>query len=104
MPMRNCSKCLENNWSFEKIENIIRATCRLCDYEVEFEARKSKYNYEAYWVRFENKYGKTTMFTKKYPEGVDVYIDPNIDWKKQHPIRIGKKGIGEGKYLAKLFL
>lgn len=39
MPMRNCSKCLENNWSFEKIENIVRATCNVCDNEVEFEAR-----------------------------------------------------------------
>ena len=40
--MRNCYKCLENDWSFEKIEDIIRATCNQCGYEVEFEAKKKK--------------------------------------------------------------
>lgn len=37
--MRPCEKCLENNWHFKKIEDIIRATCTMCGYEVEFAAR-----------------------------------------------------------------
>lgn len=37
--MRPCEKCLENNWKFEHVEDIVRATCQLCGYEVEFEPR-----------------------------------------------------------------
>ena len=40
--MRSCDNCLENNWSYEKIEDFIRATCSFCDYEVMFEAKKNK--------------------------------------------------------------
>ena len=40
--MRPCQQCFENNWSFKKIENIIRATCKNCGYEVEFETRNNK--------------------------------------------------------------
>lgn len=40
MPMRPCEKCLENNWKFEKIETIVRATCQMCGHEVEWEPRK----------------------------------------------------------------
>lgn len=40
--MSNCSKCFNNNWSFEKLPNrFVRATCQFCGYEVEWE-RKSK--------------------------------------------------------------
>lgn len=39
MSMRPCDKCLENNWRFERIENVIRATCNLCGSEVEFDYR-----------------------------------------------------------------
>src|ERR1044071_8864670 len=39
MSMRPCERCLENNWSFKKIEDIVQATCNLCGYEVEFAAR-----------------------------------------------------------------
>ena len=38
--MRPCNKCLENNWSFEKVEDYIIATCNLCAHMVEFEAKK----------------------------------------------------------------
>lgn len=34
--MYPCKKCLEKNWKFEVIEDIIRATCRVCGNEVEF--------------------------------------------------------------------
>lgn len=37
--MRHCDKCLENNWRFEKIDNMIRATCNICGSEVEFGCR-----------------------------------------------------------------
>lgn len=40
--MRSCTRCLENNWSFEKIENIIRATCNNCNYEVEFSPKNKR--------------------------------------------------------------
>lgn len=39
--MRPCERCLENYWSFETIENIIRATCNMCSHEVEFSKRGS---------------------------------------------------------------
>lgn len=39
MPMRPCQKCLDNNWSFKLIEGWVRATCKNCNYEVEFPAR-----------------------------------------------------------------
>lgn len=90
MPMRACEKCLENNWRFEKIEDVIRATCETCDYEVEFQARKSKYNRPRPWVRFETIDGKRKMFTDEYLEGVEVYLDMNVNFKKEHPIRIFK--------------
>ena len=37
--MNACNKCLENNWGFRKIENMIEATCKICDNIVEFEAK-----------------------------------------------------------------
>jgi len=40
MPMRPCEKCLENEWKYQKIDNIVRATCQLCGYEVEWEPRE----------------------------------------------------------------
>lgn len=39
--MRSCSRCLENNWSFNKIEGIIVAICNNCEFEIQFPARKS---------------------------------------------------------------
>lgn len=38
--MYPCNKCLENSWSFDKIEGIVKATCNLCGNEVEFEPKK----------------------------------------------------------------
>ena len=40
MAMRHCQKCFENNWSFEKIEGVIRATCKNCTNEVEWTPKK----------------------------------------------------------------
>jgi len=40
--MHPCDKCFENYWDYEKIDNYIRATCKLCSYEVEFLMRKAK--------------------------------------------------------------
>ena len=37
--MRQCDKCLNNAWSFEFIDGYVRATCKICSEEVEFEAR-----------------------------------------------------------------
>ena len=37
--MRPCERCLENNWRYEKIDGWIRATCRMCDYVVEWELK-----------------------------------------------------------------
>lgn len=42
MPMSPCAKCFENYWSFQKIEDIVRATCQLCGHEVEFASRKGR--------------------------------------------------------------
>jgi hypothetical protein len=37
MAMRPCKKCLENRWSFEKLDTAyIRATCQGCGAEVEW--------------------------------------------------------------------
>ena len=38
--MRPCDKCLENFWAFQKIDGYIRATCKNCGHEVEFQAHK----------------------------------------------------------------
>lgn len=38
--MYNCNRCLENNWSFKKVEGIITATCTFCSYEVQFSKKK----------------------------------------------------------------
>lgn len=39
--MRACSKCLENNWSFKKLDDgFIQATCEMCGYEVQWEKKK----------------------------------------------------------------
>lgn len=38
--MRPCSQCLENHWVFEFIDGFVRATCQICSYEVEFEAKR----------------------------------------------------------------
>lgn len=45
MPMRPCSKCLENQWkfSFDDATRIVTATCKYCDSEVSFPA-KSKHS------------------------------------------------------------
>ena len=41
MPMGPCSKCLENQWTFAKLDAvIIEATCKLCGYEVQFQTVK----------------------------------------------------------------
>lgn len=40
MAMRNCAKCFENYWRYEVIEDMIRATCNLCEHEVEFPKKK----------------------------------------------------------------
>ena len=37
-----CNKCLENNWKYEYLEGYIRATCLICDNEVEFPSKKLK--------------------------------------------------------------
>lgn len=34
--MQACKNCLENRWSFEKIEDMIRATCLSCGNDVEW--------------------------------------------------------------------
>lgn len=39
MPMNYCSRCLERNWSFQKKENWIIATCNNCQNEVVFAAK-----------------------------------------------------------------
>ena len=41
--MRNCSKCLENNWKYEYIDGWIVATCQECGNEVEFPAKKKSF-------------------------------------------------------------
>ncbi len=38
MPMNFCTKCLENNWSFQKKETWVIATC-ICGNEVMLESR-----------------------------------------------------------------
>lgn len=36
--MRPCEKCLENNWTFKPLDTgWVRATCKMCNYEVEWE-------------------------------------------------------------------
>lgn len=44
--MRPCQKCLENNWSFEFIDETrtVLATCNLCGFQVEFDSKKKKNN------------------------------------------------------------
>lgn len=37
--MNPCTNCLENNWTYKYKEGMITATCVLCGYEVEFQAR-----------------------------------------------------------------
>jgi DNA-directed RNA polymerase subunit M/transcription elongation factor TFIIS len=64
--MRPCEKCLENNWTYEKIEDTIRATCKLCGYEVEFAARKPKQSKKKKqkWDKVIHQYGHTTILRK----------------------------------------
>ena len=38
--MSPCKQCLNNTWDFKKIENWIRATCKICGYEVEFSIKE----------------------------------------------------------------
>lgn len=86
--------CLENNWSYDKIEDVIRATCQMCSYEVEFKARERKINknYKQEWVRFENDGETTRMFDERYPDGIYVRLLKNVNWKKRSPIdRFHKK-------------
>jgi len=45
MAMRPCGKCLENNWKFEKNDNLIIATCIMCGNEIQFEPTKRKTEY-----------------------------------------------------------
>lgn len=54
MAMRPCQKCNENNWSYKHIDGWITATCNMCDFEVEFEAKK--------------KSGKKKVFGKQKPK------------------------------------
>jgi len=42
MSMRACQKCNENYWNYKHIEGWIIATCKMCDFEVEFEVKKKK--------------------------------------------------------------
>ena len=46
--MRNCEKCLENNWQYEFIDGWIRATCQICFNQVEFPSKKLKKKLAAY--------------------------------------------------------
>lgn len=43
MTMRNCGKCLNNNWMFNEVEKIVTATCKVCGHEVQFASKKTKY-------------------------------------------------------------
>lgn len=45
MPMRPCDKCLENQWDFAKLENIVTATCRFCGHEVSWEHIPAKFRH-----------------------------------------------------------
>lgn len=41
--MRHCSNCLENNWSFKKLDDgFIQATCEMCGNEIQWEKKKQK--------------------------------------------------------------
>jgi hypothetical protein len=42
--MRPCDRCLENNWSyqFDDATRVVTATCKFCDNEVSFAAKKRK--------------------------------------------------------------
>ena len=40
MAMRECDKCLEDDWSFKKVDGWIKATCNQCGHEVEFESKR----------------------------------------------------------------
>ena len=41
MAMRECDQCLENSWTFQPLDgDWMRAYCRFCGYEVEWEAKK----------------------------------------------------------------
>lgn len=92
MAMSSCRKCLENNWKYDVIENIIRATCQSCSNEVEFASRKKKRDEEYFknkrhvWVRFENDGLHERMFTDKYPDGIYVRLNMNVNLNKVSPI------------------
>ena len=36
--MRNCNRCLDNNWKIKKEEGWYKAECQMCGNDVEFEA------------------------------------------------------------------
>lgn len=40
--MKACPKCFETKWNFERVEKVIIATCLLCGYDVQFDAKKTK--------------------------------------------------------------
>lgn len=43
MAMYPCNKCFENSWKYELPDpSTVRATCKLCGYEVEFATKRSK--------------------------------------------------------------
>lgn len=40
--MHPCTECLENSWSFSISEGWVKATCKFCSHEVEFETVKKR--------------------------------------------------------------
>jgi len=64
--MRNCNNCLENDWSFERIEDIVRANCNQCSNEVEFAAKKKMESTDDPCRKCEGElYWKTAKLTNK---------------------------------------
>lgn len=46
--MLPCDKCLENSWSFDISEGWVKAICKFCNNEVEFETAKKRNDSEWY--------------------------------------------------------
>ena len=68
MAMSLCNQCNENNWKFKFAEGWVTATCEMCGFEVEFEAKKKESQSTGHWSEHRNINGYPEMRNDAHPE------------------------------------
>ena len=83
--MKPCYKCNSNKWKYLFDDNTrwVTAICQKCGNEIQFPAKKKKFNpnKEHVWGEYKNVDGRTYLRTNKNPEFIEVGLFKGYDNK-----------------------